>query len=733
MSTATCPACNAPLAGDFITACFSHVAASPPCEPLLSALLDADAPSAVGGALDLTASPSPRGSPPAAALARAEDNALTSRRVPEEESSAAPAEDGALMSRCAPEELASLDEASSLAPAEDSWLPSMPVSEELASLDDESVRKLDAVGAHCEASGEPFTDADFPPDASSIDGRRKPPQHVMSSSSPPRAAPRPLLDAARCRCGAAAKLCSVSKDGPNQGRAFYGCAVADADARCGFFAWADDAPPSERDAATEWRRFTAARDGAVVARAARGFRAADVRQGGVGDCWFLAALAVVAERPELIARNVFVRIGDGGGGGGGARGADAAACDTTGAYALRLFLDGAWRVVLVDNHFATRAPKQPSTIADGAPKPAEKKKPRPAVVAPGETLAFARAADAQLWVPLLEKAYAKAHGSYAAISGGWIAEALFDLTAGATESLWFRARGFDADETWARLLSFKSAGHLFGAICPRSADGLVGCHAYVRDVASSHSPSLREFDHSTVLVSPLRYSVLDLRELTGVVIGRQTKIDRFFAPRPSDASGDGAVATDAKGKRPAADANEQPVGDDDADPADGLLTRDGVLRMVRLRNPWGKREWSGAFGAKAEQWTARLRRELGQSDDNDGTFWMPWPAVVEHFEGVDVCKPRLDWHTWSFESRVPAGGWAAASAFELRAREPTLACLTLAQPSKRAHARSSFWYSDLSLVVARVEATGARGVRVLETVGVRLSGECPRPYTRRRI
>ena len=43
-------------------------------------------------------------------------------------------------------------------------------------------------------------------------------------------------------------------------------------------------------------------------------------------------------------------------------------------------------------------------------------------------LAFSRAANAQLWVCLLEKAYAKAHGSYRAISGGHIAEALLDLT-----------------------------------------------------------------------------------------------------------------------------------------------------------------------------------------------------------------------------------------------------------------------------------------------------------------
>ena len=47
-------------------------------------------------------------------------------------------------------------------------------------------------------------------------------------------------------------------------------------------------------------------------------------------------------------------------------------------------------------------------------------------------LAFCRCSSAtgvqQLWASLVEKAYAKAHGSYQSISGGWVAEALLDLT-----------------------------------------------------------------------------------------------------------------------------------------------------------------------------------------------------------------------------------------------------------------------------------------------------------------
>lgn len=59
--------------------------------------------------------------------------------------------------------------------------------------------------------------------------------------------------------------------------------------------------------------------------------------------------------------------------------------------------------------------------------------------------AFSKADQKQLWVPLVEKAYAKAHGGYNAISGGWICEGLFDLTAAPTETIRFGHTTFDAE------------------------------------------------------------------------------------------------------------------------------------------------------------------------------------------------------------------------------------------------------------------------------------------------
>ena len=80
-----------------------------------------------------------------------------------------------------------------------------------------------------------------------------------------------------------------------------------------------------------------------------GFRAEDLRQGGVGDCWFMSALAVVAQRHDLIAQ-LF-------------------ACDTArnaaGCYCLRLFLDGQWASVWLDDLLpVTEAPRRAALAFD---------------------------------------------------------------------------------------------------------------------------------------------------------------------------------------------------------------------------------------------------------------------------------------------------------------------------------------------------------------------------------
>lgn len=101
----------------------------------------------------------------------------------------------------------------------------------------------------------------------------------------------------------------------------------------------------------------------------------DVEQGRLGNCWFLSALAVLAERPSQL-RSIIVTP----------------EYNPAGAYAVRLCVDGLWKVTILDDTF-------------------------PAFVKPGyvSKLMFSKAKRQQLWVPLIEKALAKLTGCYGAI------------------------------------------------------------------------------------------------------------------------------------------------------------------------------------------------------------------------------------------------------------------------------------------------------------------------------
>lgn len=175
--------------------------------------------------------------------------------------------------------------------------------------------------------------------------------------------------------------------------------------------------------------------------------AEDVCQGELGDCWLLSSLAALAEfrRGRFLAALLPGQT----------------KCNAAGAYIVRLCLGGRWRDITVDDRL-------------------------PAMGGLGylTQLAYCSTARQQLWASLIEKAFAKAAGSFAALSGGESQEALSMLTGWPCTVIRFSREDFDPDILWATLCTSRDAGFLMTCSSRSSADtgaesvGLVPNHAY---------------------------------------------------------------------------------------------------------------------------------------------------------------------------------------------------------------------------------------------------------------
>lgn len=184
-------------------------------------------------------------------------------------------------------------------------------------------------------------------------------------------------------------------------------------------------------------------------------------------------------------------------------------------------------------------------------------------------LYFAQCVDPnETWLPLLEKAFAKAHGDYSAIEGGFVGEAIEDLTGGVTSEV-LSSNILDTDRFWAEELMKVNEEFLFGC----------GTGLFSNWLDTRSPPRDRKGiseNHS--------YSIMEAREV--------------------------------KGKR-----------------------------LLRLRNPWGKKEWHGAWGDGSKEWTTEWMDLLGHKFGDDGFFWISYEDLLKKYQHFD--RTRLFGDEWT--------------------------------------------------------------------------------------
>ncbi|KAK7018174.1 cysteine proteinase [Favolaschia claudopus] len=188
----------------------------------------------------------------------------------------------------------------------------------------------------------------------------------------------------------------------------------------------------------------------------------DIVQGQLGNCWFLSALATMTTKKGLVEKFCVARHED------------------VGIYGFIFFRDDHWVSVIIDDQLFTSIAKYEDLHPSFQQYYHNDKEFYNKSARKGNhSITFAKSAtDGETWVPLIEKAYAKLHGDYASLAGGFSTEAIEDLTGGI--STFIKTKDiFDIDKFWTDELMNATKDRLFGcSFFGSDKFGLFGAHAY---------------------------------------------------------------------------------------------------------------------------------------------------------------------------------------------------------------------------------------------------------------
>lgn len=257
----------------------------------------------------------------------------------------------------------------------------------------------------------------------------------------------------------------------------------------------------------------------------------DIVQGELGDCYLIAALCALAEHPDRI-RSLFLTK----------------KVDSKGIYCVALCISGVWQVIEVDDYF-----------------PCHYKRKAPL---------FSRTMSGDLWVAIIEKAWAKVHSGFGNISSGLTRETLRDVT-GASAKTFFVNK--EKERLWKILVDARRKKFLLTTGSDQnypdsdvrlSKIGLAGSHAY---------------------------TILD-------VVGLLPDSNALLTAEE---------CWQLEGKRP-------------------------YQKLLKLRNPWAKGEVKSRWSFDSPDWPPAIRAQI-QKHRSPGVFFLSFEEFRQYFCDIQVC------------------------------------------------------------------------------------------------
>lgn len=354
-----------------------------------------------------------------------------------------------------------------------------------------------------------------------------------------------------------------------------------------------------------------------------------LREGALSDAWLLGVFAAIALHPDNLIENLFVSD-------------SVHAFKDYGVFSCRFYKNGGWVTVTTD----TRVPYLLELNEEDL-------YPTKGSTTPGHALYGSSLNKNEVFIPFLEKAYAKLHGSYQVLAesnggatSGKILEAFLDCTGGS-------AHRIDLQEERIK-----------------SGDDVTSSAALWKKMARYK----RKKCILTAQLKQLSFNAYDMTA-TGIIKNRQYIIQHVKEVGVSSVGGG--------------------AGGGVGNAAGGASAATTTLRFVKLKNVWGRGMWKGEWSNDDSKWEEHMQVENAMRSDpacefsrsgSDGCFWMIWEDFLDTFNELFVVHVFDDVFQycvqgeWLGHSAAGAAAKATGSAFHTGA--------VAASDGEQAHASS---------------------------------------------